>query len=90
MSFDTEKLVAGREPISILELHLDYCSLEYGVSPCDASIGVTGTRKCFNTKFTCQDISQYANFVETKIYRFSTPNARTPASLNFIPGIRQV
>lgn len=90
MSFDTERLVAGREPISIVELHLDYCSLDYGVAPCTAEIGTTGIRKCYNTRFTCQDVSQYANYVETKTYRFSTPNANTPANMNFFPSVRNV
>lgn len=45
----------GREPIQIFEIEQPSCSNEYGVSPCTAS----GSDKCFNTRFTCQDPENY-------------------------------
>lgn len=44
-----------REPVTYVEIEQDFCGLSYGVSPCNAAIGVTGTDKCFNTLATCQD-----------------------------------
>lgn len=59
MSYATEKLKAGRKPCTIVELELDRCNLTYGTAPCTAAIGVTGERKCFNTRATCQDADNY-------------------------------
>jgi len=39
----------GREPMQVVELYQPACALDYGNTPCSAAIGVTGTRKCFNT-----------------------------------------
>ena len=44
--------VFGREPITIVELEQDTCGLRYGVAPCTAVLGLTGDRKCFNTRAT--------------------------------------
>lgn len=49
-----------------IELDVPYCSRVYGTAPCTASVGVTGTRKCHNTKATCQDRVN-ANFVNTTL-----------------------
>ncbi|MEE8543234.1 MAG: hypothetical protein V3S94_05190, partial [Gammaproteobacteria bacterium] len=47
------------EPIVVIELEQDQCRLLYGVSPCTAALGTTGTRKCYNTRSTCQDRENY-------------------------------
>lgn len=49
----------GREPLQIVEIEQPFCSLTYGTAPCTAAIGVTGSRKCFNTSKTCQDTENY-------------------------------
>ena len=67
MSYDAQKVKMGREPVQILEIDLDVCSLAYGVSPCTAS--GPAAQKCFNTRRTCQDIPNYAK--TTKTFRFS-------------------
>ena len=69
MTYDEEKKRLGREPVWIVELHLDYCSLIYGAAPCTAAIGTTGADKCYNTNKTCQDKTNYTK--TTKVYRFS-------------------
>ena len=50
---------SGRETIVIIELEQDQCRLLYGESPCTAALGTTGTRKCYNTRSTCQDRENY-------------------------------
>jgi len=79
---------AGREPITIVEIDQDFCSLRYGVSPCTAAVGVTGGRKCFNTLPTCQDTSNYDKGNLT--LRFSTPTSAYPQKLTAIPIITSV
>lgn len=44
---------------TFVEIDVDKCTQVYGVSPCTAAVGVTGTRKCYNTLATCQDIPNY-------------------------------
>lgn len=46
---------------TVVEIDIPRCSRTYGVAPCSAAIGVTGTKKCFNVIRTCQD---RANFSE--------------------------
>lgn len=68
----------GREPVQIVEIVQPYCVLRYGVSPCTAAIGVTGDIKCFNTRISCQDPTNYDQSGEI-IWRFIKPTAnRTP------------
>lgn len=49
----------GREPIQLVQIDQDFCTRTYGVAPCTAAIGVTGSIKCFNTLSTCQDTANY-------------------------------
>ena len=68
MTYADEAAKAGGEPIRIVELSLDYCGNTYGVAPCEAAIGVTGTTKCYHGFQTCQD---QENFAKTqKVLRF--------------------
>ena len=52
----------GREPLQIVELDVDYCNLEFGVSPCVAALGVVDSegrptvRKCYQTVPTCRNL----------------------------------
>lgn len=47
----------AREPLQIVEIDVDKCTLSYGVAPCTAS-GASGS-ECFNSFFTCQDPTNY-------------------------------
>jgi hypothetical protein len=50
--------------LTFVEIDIDTCALTYGVAPCAATLtgpDPTGTRKCFNTKATCQDRVNYSN-----------------------------
>lgn len=49
----------GREAITLVEIDQPLCRNVYGVAPCAAALGTTGTRKCFNTRVTCQDPDHY-------------------------------
>ena len=79
---------AGREPITIVEIDQDFCTLEYGVSPCAAAIGTTGGRKCFNTLYTCQDVANYDPAALT--LKFCTGSASFPTNELIIPSITSV
>lgn len=46
--------------ITLVDLLQPVCTRTYGSSPCTASLGVTGTAKCYNTRGTCQDQANYA------------------------------
>lgn len=67
----------GRETIQIVEIDVPFCSREYGdaaFSPpgsCTAVLGVTGDRKCYNTRATCQDAANYSPATVT--LRFARP-----------------
>lgn len=88
MSFLDEAKKTGRNPINIVEIDLDTCSLSYGVSPCAASIGTTGADKCYNTFGTCQDPMNYAR--STKTYKFIAPDANVPVGETMFPCLTAV
>lgn len=89
MTYDVQKKVVGRKPVTIIELDLDFCDNTYGVLPCQAAVGITGQQKCFNTFSSCQDPANYARGVKT--YRFCTPSAEVPtAQLGLIPNVEKV
>jgi hypothetical protein len=72
----------GRETITVIELDVPQCQLEYGTTnafgTCQASLTpvgsppiATGDHKCFNTRVTCQDADNYNP--ATQIIRFAHP-----------------
>lgn len=84
----TNETSFGREPITIVEIDQDFCSLIYGSSPCTAAVGVTGTKKCFNTLRTCQDTT---NFDKSSLtLKFCTPTSNMPKGENLIPSLMGV
>jgi len=80
----------GKEAVTIVELVQDFCSLTYGVSPCTAVLGVTGTNKCFNTFRTCQDATNYTKDPDGLVIRFCKPTQQIPLEWNAIPSIKSV
>lgn len=68
------------EPITIVEIDRDVCSLTFGVAPCTAA----GT-PCYNTWKSCQVPNVFA--VTTQTIRFVKPRADLPLSLNAIPSV---
>ena len=82
VSFDNEE-TAGRQPLILVEVDYDFCNLEYGTSPCTASLGVSGIRKCYNTRKTCQDPQNYDRGTIT--LTFVEPHIDMPRDVNWIP-----
>lgn len=76
------------QALTYVEIDVPVCSLDYGVTPCAASIPETGERKCFNTRKTCQDRPNYAEQLVT--LRYSVPTAYLPPEIDSIPSIRDV
>ncbi len=68
MAYDDVKAEMGREPVIIVEVDVQACSLTYGSSPCTAS--GTGDDKCFQSSSTCDDIANFAT--STKTFRFAS------------------
>jgi hypothetical protein len=74
--------------ISFIEIELKKCSRVYGVAPCTASVGVTGTQKCFNTRVTCQD---KPNLNESPvIVRYSLASTLTPVAADAVPNVESI
>lgn len=70
MSYVTEANEFGKTAVQIVELHMSRCTRTYGVAPCVATIGITGSDRCFNTTATCQDRPNL-NLTDY-VYRFSS------------------
>lgn len=81
--------MANIEPVQIVEIDIDYCTLSYGLGACTAVLGTTGVRKCFNTFATCQATSAFDK--GTKTLRFITPTASVPKGNNvYFPALTSV
>jgi hypothetical protein len=81
--------LADRQPVQIVEIDIDYCTLSYGVGACDAVLGTTGVRKCYNTYETCQVRDVYNKGSLT--LRFMTPTANIPKNGNvYFPALKSV
>lgn len=85
MTFATEKVRVGRQPLVVVELDLDYCGNTYGSAPCTAAVGVTGTQKCWNTRAPCQDPDNFNRGVRT--YRFCSQRSNLPVGVSMFPAI---
>lgn len=82
MSFDDYSRSLSRTITWRVLLHLDYCTLTYGQSPCQA----TGTPYCYYTYPTCKDPVNYSR--GTKVYAFSMADG--PLITDCLPYIRDV
>lgn len=49
----------GDELITLVQIDQPLCALLYGIGLCQASLSATGTRKCYNTRVSCQDSANY-------------------------------
>lgn len=88
MSYTSESTKYGRIPTVFVELDMDFCANTYGIAPCTAAIGVTGTSKCYNTYATCQNKANFNKIIKT--YRFCEQNADLPVGLSAIPLLKSV
>jgi len=79
-----------REPVWILEVYIDRCSLTYGTAPCTASTA-NPSLKCFNCLNTCQD-SANINLVQAPL-RFASrriDNLQAAGDFPVFPTIQNV
>lgn len=77
-----------KEPIEIVEIDMDYCSLAWGSGACPASLGVASPKKCFNTFFTCPVKQAFNKTVIT--YRFTQPRPTYPKVATYFPCLDKV
>lgn len=75
----------GDQPITVIEVDVEFCALTYGFSPCAALLGTTGNLKCFQSRFTCQDRANFTPGVLT--LRFCSENVTPPKGENIYPCI---
>jgi hypothetical protein len=78
------ELTVGREPLILVQIDQDFCSLSYGVAPCTAD----GENKCFNTRKTCQDPENYDR--STLTLTFAEKRSNLPRGVNLIPSLVSV
>lgn len=78
MSFDSEARRIGNQPIRVIELQPDKCSLVWGVGACPAQ--GSGDSKCFNTFGTCP--------VQDSFARASTTVSFVDKNIRPLPGLR--
>jgi hypothetical protein len=80
----------AREPITLVEIDLDYCTNSFGVAPCTAALSATTPKKCYNGFATCKD---KANFTKgTKTLTFCEPRATLPKGdgVTYFPALVEV
>jgi hypothetical protein len=87
------------EVLLYVEIDISYCSLTYGVSPCTASLTSsppTGTRKCFQSRGTCQDLPNYTDLDEPgdcpqvpTTLRFALDTDYLPTDIDCLPFIQR-
>lgn len=74
------------ETVEYFELMLKPCSLTYGVAPCTAALGTTGSAKCYQSPATCQSP---ANFTAgEQLVRWCTPSGTADSSVDAIPSLK--
>lgn len=74
------------ETVEYFEVILKPCSLTYGVAPCTAALGTTGTAKCYQSPATCQSP---ANFTAgEQLVRWCTPSGTADLSVDAIPSLK--
>lgn len=77
------------ELLTYVEIDIPYCANVYGVSPCLASVGVTGEDKCFNCPETCQDPENFS--ATNKTLRFTENSEHVPSEhISAIPNITSI
>lgn len=82
-TYADELAAVSRTPFRMVVLTMDYCANTFGVAPCTA----TGT-KCYNTKHTCKDPSNYS--LTTKDYTFTSISAPLPLKTGERPYLKGI
>jgi hypothetical protein len=74
------------ETVEYFELILKPCSLTYGVAPCTAALGTTGSAKCYQSPATCQSPANFA--AGEQLVRWCTPSGTADLSVDAIPTLK--
>ena len=83
MTYDASKGAIGKQPLQVVGLVMDKCTLVAGVGLCTAT--ETGDAKCYNTRATCNDTDNYTRgTVEVK---FCQPRSNLPVGEVMFPAI---
>lgn len=82
-------MTLGREPLTIVEIDLPLCARVYGTAPCTAALSATTPRKCFNTRATCQDPTNYLG-TSTQTLRFAPNQSGLPKGQTIFPALKSV
>lgn len=64
----------AREPITIVEIDVDFCTRTYGVGLCTAALSALMPAKCFNTFATCKVPTVFNKGVKTLRFAEARPN----------------
>jgi hypothetical protein len=81
--------MSDAKPLTFTEIVIRPCELTYGTAPCGAALGVTGTKKCYNSPRTCQVPEDYS--AAEQVLRFAIPTEDLDASqYEFIPNMQSV
>lgn len=78
----------AREPITIVEIDYEGCSLTFGTLPCTAALSGAVVRKCYNTFATCKVKAVFAPVMKT--LRFADARANLPKGATIFPALVSV
>jgi hypothetical protein len=79
-----------REPLTIVEIDVDGCSLTFGSAPCTAALSVIVKRKCYNTFATCRDVANYTRTTTHRTLRFAEARSNLPKGATIFPVVEGV
>lgn len=77
-----------REPITIIEIDMPKCSNVFGTAPCTAALSSSVARKCYNTRATCKDPTNY--IAGTQTLRFAKNQSGLPKGQTIFPALQSV
>jgi hypothetical protein len=81
--------MSTRELFQQVKITHEWCANTYGVAPCTAVLGVSGTDKCYNTRATCQDRTNY--IITDRDLSFCKQNENSPRDgITMIPSVVNV
>ena len=78
----------NRQPFEWVEYDQPLCAEVYGLGGCTAVIGVTGAQKCFNTRATCQDPTNYDGS-DILTLRFCHNQGKIPDDNYYLPYLQK-
>lgn len=81
-------MTIARTPVQIVEIDLPQCTRTYNTLPCAAALGVTGARKCYNSRATCQFPPAFLAAPLT--LRFGNNQSGARAANNIFPALTSV